>query len=67
MGREGVEILLYCVTIGEGVPGSVFITHVASDSASSFHQFIDMIAPKFRGMSEIPHPHNSCWSPAVFT
>ena len=56
-GRGGVEILLYCVIIGDGYLSQCYITHSASDSASIFQQFMGMTAPKRRGMSEIPHLH----------
>jgi len=56
-GRGGVEILLYCVIIGDGYLSQCYITHSASDSASIFQQFMGMTAPKLRGTSEISHPH----------
>ena len=33
------------------------LTHFGSGSASIFQQFMDITAPKRRGVGEIPHPH----------
>jgi len=54
---EEVEILLYCVIVGEGVVESVLYNAFCSDSASIFQQFMRMTAPKRRATSDSPHPH----------